>query len=115
MKKGYSGVASALATTSADTSSKSTAKKGYQNVNVVNTPTVRIKNDPYPVEKPTLHLDEKDLSDIKDLKIGQTIKVEIEAEVTSLSNDMYSDGKKGMHACFKINSVMLEDGKSDTD
>lgn len=83
-----------------------------KNVNIVNTPTVKIeheKSEPYK-ETPTIRLTSEDLPELKDWKVGGKYNLSLEVEQTSMrqgSEYEMSDSDKDtkISATFKIKSV----------
>jgi hypothetical protein len=90
-------------------------KKGYaKDVNIVNTPTVKIKHDSPMKENPTMHINSDELAAIKDWKIGSTYKLSVEVEMTGIhkrneygmiDEDEDSENEKGMSATFSIKNI----------
>jgi len=86
-----------------------------KNVNIVNTPTVKIeheKSKPYK-ETPTIRLTSEDIPELKDWKVGGKYSLSIEVEQTSMrqgseyeieDSDESAKDKK-ISATFKIKSV----------
>lgn len=101
MKKGYA------------KEDKTTKKASDKNTNTVKGYAL----SKYPEDLPTLHLNEKNLPAIKNWKIGEKYKLELEVELTSLSKDTYGSQDSGLHACFKIantkNSVTEDTDEDD--
>lgn len=88
------------------------ASKGATSVKVVNTPTVKIDHSSDTPQKmpPTLRLSSLDLSAIKGWKVGSRYKLQLEVEMTSLSQgneyDMIGQSPdKSTRASFKVTSV----------
>lgn len=66
---------------------KKTVKKGYaEDVNVVNTPTVKINHTP-DKSSPTLCLTSSDLPEIKDWEVGKKYTLTLKVEQTSKGQD----------------------------
>lgn len=58
---------------------------------------------------PTLHLDETDLPEIRDWKVGETYTVVLKVKQTGLhKGDMMDGGKGKFSADFKVESVSVE-------
>ena len=84
-----------------------------KNVNVVNTPTVKLADSaPMKPMKPTLRLSSDDLATIKNWSVGKKYKLELEVEQTSMRQGEEfefeigdSEGRDKINATFKIISV----------
>lgn len=96
-----------------DTKAKSSIAKGYsKDVNVVNTPTVKISHEPPKPMLPTLRLNTDNLSDIKNWDVGKKYTLTLEVEQISKSqgneyelSDSDSSDKGKISANFKILNV----------
>lgn len=80
-----------------------------QSVKVVNTPTVKLQNDKPEPMPPTLRLSSLNLSAIKNWKVGQTYKLNLDVKMTSLNQgsdyDMIGNDDNATHAGFRVLTV----------
>lgn len=78
-------------------------KLGYKNTTAPGT-VKGYKADKIP---PSLTLNEKDLPEIKDWKVGETYHLEMDVKLVSQSNDSMMDN--GMNARFEVQDVQVDD------
>lgn len=94
---------------SAVKASKTKSKSNAQNVNVVNTPEVTIKQSALDKPEPTLRLDSSVLPAIKNWKVGSKYKLVLEVQQTSLSQgneyEIVDRPSTLTNASFKVLSV----------
>ena len=53
-------------------------------------------------DKPTISLESKTLSAIKDWKVGKTYEIHLKIRETGVHEDTLSDNKKQLHATFEV-------------
>ena len=64
----------------------------------------------------SMSINEKELPEIKDWKIGEKYKIEVTVEMTGISKDTWSEGEP-ISASFKIDghSIKVDDEKKEVD
>lgn len=65
-----------------------------------------------PKEKPSIRVDENDLSEIKDWKIDDEVTITVKAKVSNLGRDRWTDDKR-LWATLEIQSVKNSSSGSD--
>lgn len=79
-------------------------KTGYKESKKVSKKGYAMMADALYEPKPHLDVTDKDVSDLKNWKVGDTYKLEVTVKMTSLSTNEYN-GEKTVRACFDVESV----------